>query len=164
MAEEDDEQRKAAEALAAVHAHQIRARRAALLPWWFYVAGFALVAGLTAANDFVDVGPRTVTVVALALLAARYILGPSHTWTAPWSAMRGVQGRQITDRRTFVLLVIGSTLAGWAISRYGIPASDDIADTIGLHHYPSTVAGMFAGAFVVALIGASQLVVARSAR
>lgn len=163
MTEQSDEQRRAAEALAAVHTHQDRARRAARLPWWFSVGGFVLVAVPTAANDFISFGGAqemaiVILVVLVGLLAARYVLGPSHLWVPPLSRLRGVQARQVTDRRTFVLLVVGGGIAGWAVSRYGISASDSIADTIGLDHYPYTVAGVLAGAFFVILVAVSQLI------
>ena len=45
----DDEQARAAEALAAVRTHQERTERAARLPWWGFAAMFVLIAAVTAA-------------------------------------------------------------------------------------------------------------------
>ncbi|TQS40662.1 hypothetical protein [Cryptosporangium phraense] len=153
----DDEQRTAAEALAAVQSHQDRARRAARLPWWFYAAAFVLIAAGVASNDFVSLSGAKVlagviVVVLAVVMIARYASG-----TALLSQLRGVQPRSY-DARAVMVVVIAGAVGGWLAARFGSGAAERLADDLGLHRFPYTVDGVLAGAFIVGVLALAQLV------
>ena len=90
---DQDEREQAAQALANVGAHQEKARRAARLPWWVYLAMFVLGAAGMAMNDFLMLnGAKLAAVVILIVLVAVFVLGIA-TRSAPLSHLRGVQPR-----------------------------------------------------------------------
>jgi hypothetical protein len=155
--DERNEQRQAAEALATIHAHQERTRRAARLPWWVYAAMFALSAGATAANDFVGLSGAkliaTLVLVAMVVVFAITFTGRS----APLSRLRGVQRRQSFIPSVFGAVAVVAGLVAWLISHYGTGIADDTAGAVGLRDYPNTVTGVLYGAVFTALFGLSRL-------
>lgn len=162
--DERDEQAQAAEALAAVRTHQERTERAARLPWWVYAAMFVLIAAVTAANDFVDIGGAKLiallVLVALVVALAITFAGRS----APLSRMRGVQRRQSFSPPLFGAAVLVFGAGSWVISQYGVAVTTGVADAAGLHDYPETVAGVLFGAVFTAVFALFQPVVTRTRR
>ncbi|GAA4663376.1 MULTISPECIES: hypothetical protein [Amycolatopsis] len=158
-----DEQ-QAAEALAAVRAHQERARRAARLPWWVYLGMFVLIAAVTAANDFVDLtGAKAISAVVLVLLVVVFAV-TFGSGSAPLGKVRGVQPRQSFVPRVFGVVAVLGCLGGWLIFHYGNGFTQDVAASTGLRDYPGTVAGVLYGAAFTALFALSQLLLSRSQR
>ncbi|MFG1928732.1 hypothetical protein [Cryptosporangium sp. NPDC048952] len=158
--ESGTEQQKAAEALAAVEAHQARTRRAARLPWWYYLATFVLIAVGSAANDFVTLdGARllagAVLTVLVAVLVFRLVAGASLLGRA-----RGVE-LPSPDARAFVVVVILGVAGGLLVVGFGDSVVQAVADSIGLRDYPYTVAGVLFGAVFTGLFALSQLLTAR---
>lgn len=155
--DEQNEQRQAAKALAMVHEHQERTRRAARIPPWVYAAMFVLSAGATAANDFVDVsGAKLIA----ALVLVMFVVALAMTFagrSAPLSRVRGVQRRQSFAPPVFGVILVLAAVGSWLISRYGADLADDIANATGTHDYPNTVLGVLYGAAFTALFALGQL-------
>jgi hypothetical protein len=159
-----DEQRQAAEALAAIRGHQERTRRAARLPWWVYAAMFVLTAGGTAANDFVGLnGAKLIAVLVLVALVVVLVITFAGR-SAPLSRLRGVERRQSFVPWVFVVVAAIVGLGAWLISHYGTAFEGDVADAVGLRDYPNTVTGVLYGAAFTALFALTQLLVAASQR
>ncbi|MFB9830899.1 hypothetical protein [Actinoallomurus acaciae] len=158
------DERQAAEALAMVHTHQERTRRAARLPWWVYAAVFVLTAGGTAANDFAGLGGAKliaiVVLVALVVVLVTTFAGRSSLL----GRMRGVERRQSFDPRVFGTVLIVAALGTWLVSRYGTDLTGHVADAVGLRHYPNTVDGVLYGVAFTALFGLGRLLTAVSQR
>lgn len=164
MVDEQNEQRRAAEALASVREHQERTRRAARVPGWIYPAMFIWSAGALAANDFISVsGSKMVALVIMVALVATLVAG-FVSGSAPLSRVRGVQRRQALGPRMFGLAIIVSGLGAWLIVRYGAGLGESLAGAVGLAHYPYTVTGVLYGAAFTALFGLEQFVVTASER
>jgi predicted RND superfamily exporter protein len=159
-----DEQRQAAETLAAIRAHQERTRRAARLPWWVYAAMFVLTAGGTAANDFVGLsGAKLISILVLVALVVVLVItfvGRS----APLSRLRGVERRQSFVPWVFVVVAVVVGLGAWLISRYGTDLEGGVAGAVGLRGYPNTVTGVLYGAAFTALFALTQLLITASQR
>jgi hypothetical protein len=159
-----NEQQQAAQALAMVEAHQEETRRRARPPWWFYLGLFVLVAGLTAANDFVSLGgAKLIAVLVLAALAAALIARYA-TRTAPLSRLRGVQQRRSVEPRTFGIVVVVGVVGGWLIAHYGDALVDAIGGAVGLRNYPNTVTGVLYAILFTALFALVQALTEGSAR
>ena len=159
-----DEQQQAAQALATVAAHQERARSAARLPWWAYLAMFLLSAAGTAANDFVAVpGTTLMALVILIVLVIVLVIGFA-TGSAPLSALRRVQPRQAFVPRVFGAFVIIGGAGIWLVASYGTALGHDLANAVGLPHYPYTVLGVVYGIVFTALFALGQFLTGRAAR
>jgi hypothetical protein len=159
---DQDEQRRAAEDLATVRTHQERARRAARLPWWLYAVMFVLAAGGGAINDFVSLSAsKLIAIVIVVALVVVLVIGLV-TKSAPLSTVRGVQRQQSYVPWAFAVMVIAGGFGAWLIYNYGPGFSAGLADAIGLHHYPDTVAGVIYAAVFTALFALSQLLVRSS--
>ncbi|GAA3570518.1 hypothetical protein GCM10022222_63310 [Amycolatopsis ultiminotia] len=155
--DERNDPRKAAEALAAVRTHQERADKAARLPWWVYALTFVASAGLSAANDFVDLaGAKFIAAVVVVLLIVTFVAGLLGRGTAPLSRVRGVQPRQQIPQWAFATLVVVGAAGVWVIISYGGSVATALADAVGLPGYPDTVAGVVFGAAFTLLFALSQ--------
>jgi hypothetical protein len=147
----NDEQRQAVEALATVRAHQERTRRAARVPWWGYAGMFVLTAGITAANDVVDVtGAKLIAGVVMVLFLVTVVVMAAGR-VAPMSRVRGVQARQSFHPRVFLAVAVVAGAGAWVASRYGAGIVHGVAGAVGMGHYPNTVAGVVFGAAFTAL-------------
>lgn len=151
------DRKRAAETLAAIHDGQERARRAARLPWWVYAGMFLLIAGGTAALDFVDLngaklGAIVVLVLFIAVLAVTFV-----TRSAPLSWARGVQPRQSFNPAVFVIVAVLAGLIVVLSDSYGTGFAHRIANAAGLHDYPNTVAGVLYGAVFTALFALGRM-------
>ncbi|MFD2422137.1 hypothetical protein [Amycolatopsis pigmentata] len=160
-----DEQAQAAEALAAVRRHQERARQAAQVPWWAYVAMFVLIAGVTAINDFVDLtGAKVLSAVVLFLLIVVVVTTFFTRTSTPLSKIRGVEARQSFVPWVFGVVAVVGGAGGVLLARYGTGLADDIAGAVGLRDYPNTVTGVLFGAAGTALFALGRLLLAISQR
>jgi hypothetical protein len=161
---EQDEQQRAAEALATVRTHQEQARRAARLPWWVYLVTFVVGAGGGAINDFASLSAsKLIAIVIVVALVVVLVIG-FVTKSAPLSTVRGVQRQQPFVPWVFGAVVVAGGLGAWLISSYGPGFTTHVADAVGLHHYPDTVAGVLYGAAFTALFALSQLLISSSQR
>lgn len=151
------EQRQAAEALAMVHEHQERTRRAASVPLWGYAAMFSLSAGGTATNDFVDITGAKVIAALVLVIFAVVVVTTFAGRSAPLSRLRGVQRRQTFAPPVFLFISVVAGAGAWLISRYGTGFAGDIANAVGIRGYPNTVFGVLCGAAFTALFALSQL-------
>ena len=158
--DERDEQLQAAEALATIHTHQDRARRAARIPGWYYAAMFVLSAGVTAVNDFIGLSSaKLIAILVLVALAVAFVIAFAGR-SAPLSRVRGVQRRQSFVPPVFGVMVIVAGLGGWLIFHYGTGFANDVAGAVGLRDYPNTVIGVLLGAAFTALFALEQLLIA----
>lgn len=159
-----NEQRQAAEALATVQAHQNKARQAARVPWWTYVAMFVLCAGAVASTDFLTLsGAKFTAIVILVLLVLTLVLTFASR-SAPLDRVRGVAPRRPFVPRIYGPMLLVDGVAIWLITRYGTGFAQRIADPIGLSHYPNTVAGVLFGAVFTGLFALYHLLIAASQR
>jgi hypothetical protein len=158
------DERQAADALATVRAHQERTRRAARVPWWLYPVTFVVSAGVTAANDFVNLtGAKMISGVVLVLLVV--VFATSIISGKPLlSTIRGVQARQTFVPWAFAVVVLIGGVGGWLVFRYGNGFTHSVANAVGLPGYPNTAAGVIYGAAFTALFALSQWLVALSQR
>lgn len=158
------DKQQAAQTLEAMRAHQQRARRAARLPWWVYAGMFILIAGGTAALDFVDLTGAKLTAIVVLVLFIAVLVVTFATRSAPLSRVRGVQPRQSFNPAAFVIVAILAGLIIVLSHGYGTGFAHHLANTAGLHDYPNTVAGVLYGAVFTALFALGQLLIATSQR
>jgi quinol-cytochrome oxidoreductase complex cytochrome b subunit len=160
--ERDEQAQAATEALTAVRAHQERTESAARVPWWFYLAMFALTTAVTGANDFVT-QPKVIAMVVLVALVVVLVVTFAGR-SAPLSRLRGVQRRQRFHPRIFGITLVVGAVGAWLISQYGTAVVNGIAGGLGLRGYPNTVLGVVYAAVFTALFAVVQLMVVRSER
>ncbi len=159
-----DEHQRAIDTLAAVSAHQHRARRAARTPWWIYLATFVLIVGVGAANDVVDISATTliagaILVALVVVLATTFARKDTSSLLGRW---RGVQPRQQFVPWVFgVMLVVFGAVMWWLTHDDVAPS---IASAVDLSAYPNTVAGVLYGLVFTALLGLSRLLTAVAMR
>jgi hypothetical protein len=162
--DEQDPQRRAAEALTTVRAYQQRTRRAARLPWWVYAAMFLVTAVGTAVLDFVSLsGAKLIAILVMVVLVVVLVTSIADR-SALLSRVRGVQPRQQFIPWVFGVVLIVAGLGAWLIARYGNGFVSQVADAVGLRDYPHTVAGILWGAAFTALFALTQLLITTAQR
>jgi hypothetical protein len=112
-----------------------------------------LAAAGGAANDFVSLtGAKLLAGVVMVLLVV--VLVASFVSKTPLlSRVRGVQPRQSFN----LWISVGAVIVGYvAIKLLGKTVASGAADTVGLHNYPGTVAGVLYAALFTALLALSQ--------
>jgi hypothetical protein len=143
-----DKRPRAPDASATTRARRRSTRRAARLPWSAFAVTFVVIVGVAAVNDFVPLTGAALTALLVGIALVPTVVAVA-AGRAPEARARGVAW-------LFGGVLVLAGLFGRLAARFGARSSAHVADVIGLHDYPSTVAGMLCGAVLLALVAMAR--------